>query len=113
MGEDRTSSAGSKTSAHNARVKISASSKVHAKVYVFKFSRFLFRGSYFRVLVVGRENRENLDLTKISRYTAHKALILYKYHHSTKLHQKISRVCCRLYCYECAAQVIMPTATNE
>ena len=29
----------------------------------------LFRGSYFRVLVVGRENRENLDLAKIFRYT--------------------------------------------
>ena len=28
--------------------------------------------------------------------------IYYKYHHSTKLYQKISRVCCRLYCYECA-----------
>ena len=32
---------------------------------MFKFSR-LFRGSYFRVLVVGREN---FDLAKISRYT--------------------------------------------
>ena len=39
--------------------------------------------------------------------------ILYKYHHSTKLYQKISRVCCRLYCYECAARVTMSTATNE
>ena len=37
--------------------------------------------------------------------------ILYKYHHSRKLYWKISRVCCRLYCYECAAA--MPTATNE
>ena len=26
---------------------------------------------------------------------------------------KISWVCCCLYCYKCAAQVIMPTATNE
>ena len=34
----------------------------------------LFRGSYFRVLVVGRENRENLDLAKISRYTVCKNL---------------------------------------
>ena len=34
---------------------------------MFKFLRF-FRGSYFRILVVGRENHENLDLTKISRY---------------------------------------------
>ena len=41
-------------------------------------------------------------------------LLLYNYnHHSTKLYQKISRVCCRLYCYECAARVTMPTATNE
>ena len=32
----------------------------------------LFRGSYFRVLVVGHENRENLDLVKISRYTVPK-----------------------------------------
>ena len=48
-------------------MKISTSSKVH----VFKFSRFIFRGSYFRVLVVGRENRENLDLAKISRYTVY------------------------------------------
>ena len=39
--------------------------------------------------------------------------ILCKYHHSTKLYQKISRVCCSLYFYECAARVIMPTATNE
>ena len=36
-----------------------------------------------------------------------------KYHHSTKLYRKISQVCCHLYCYECAAQVTMPTATNE
>ena len=34
--------------------------------------------------------------------------ILYNYHHSTKLYRKISRVCCRLYCYECAARVTMP-----
>ena len=40
--------------------------------------------------------------------------ILCKYHHSRKLYQKISRVCCHLYCYECAARsVIMPMATNE
>ena len=55
-------------SAQNARVKISTSPNVHAKVHVFKFSQ-LFRGSYFRVLVMGRENRENLNLTKIPRYT--------------------------------------------
>ena len=30
-----------------------------------------------------------------------------------KLYQKISRVCCRLYCYECTAWVTMSTATNE
>ena len=40
-------------------------------------------------------------------------VILYNYHHNTKLYWKISRVCCRLYCYECAARVTMPTATNE
>ena len=37
-------------------------------------------------------------------------IVIYKYHHSTKLYRKISRVCCRLYCYECAARVTMPTA---
>ena len=73
MGEGRTSSAGlkkhysaivrlSETTAQNAHVKLSTSSKV-------KFSQFVFRGLYFRVLVVGRKNRENLDLTKISRIT--------------------------------------------
>ena len=35
------------------------------------------------------------------------------YHHSTKLYRKISRVCCRLYCYGCAARVTMPTATRN
>ena len=25
-------------------------------------------------------------------------VLLYKYHHSTKLYRKVSRVCCRLYC---------------
>ena len=39
--------------------------------------------------------------------------LIYNYHHSTKLYRKISRVCCRLYCYECAARVTVPTATNE
>ena len=38
---------------------------------------------------------------------------IYKYHHSTKLYRKISWVCCRLYCCECAARVTMPMATNE
>ena len=33
------------------------------------FLRFLFCDSYFRVLVLGFENLENLDLTKISCYT--------------------------------------------
>ena len=33
------------------------------------FRGFVFRGSYFHVLVVGRENHKNLDLTEISRYT--------------------------------------------
>ena len=49
----------------------------------------------------------------IMHYNTYTLVLLYKYHHSTKLYQKISRVCCRLYCYECAAQVTMPTATNE
>ena len=48
----------SETSAQNARGK-----------NFQKFTCSNFRGSYFRVLVVGRENRENLDLAKISRYT--------------------------------------------
>ena len=43
-------------------MKISTRSKVH----IFEF---LFCGSYFRVLVVVRDNHENLDLAKISRYT--------------------------------------------
>ena len=34
-----------------------------------KFTCSNFRGSYFRVLVVGRAICENLDLAKISRYT--------------------------------------------
>ena len=40
-------------------------------------------------------------------------IILYNYHHSMELYRKISRVYCRLYCYECAAWVAMPMATNE
>jgi len=38
---------------------------------------------------------------------------IYNYDHSTKLYRKISRVCCRLYCYECAARVTLPTATGD
>ena len=37
-------------------------------VCVQNFSCLNFRGFYFCVLVVGRENRENSDLAKISRY---------------------------------------------
>ena len=37
------------------------------KIFTTKFLNF--RSFYFRVSVVGRENRENLDLVKISRYT--------------------------------------------
>ena len=37
------------------------------KIFTTKFLNF--RGFYFRVSVVGRENRENLDLVKISHYT--------------------------------------------
>ena len=40
-------------------------------------------------------------------------ICMFNYHHRMKLYQKISRVCCRLYCYECATQVIMPTAINQ
>ena len=53
----------SETSAQNAR------GKNFQKFTRSNFRGFIFRGSYFRVLVVGRENRENLDLAKISRYT--------------------------------------------
>ena len=59
----------SETSAQKAHVRVFMSPKVHAKVYVFKLPWFFFRGSYFWVLVVGHENRENLDFAKISRYT--------------------------------------------
>ena len=53
----------SETSAQNVR------GKNFQKFMCSNFHGFVFRGSYFRVLVVGRENRENLDLAKISRYT--------------------------------------------
>ena len=36
--------------------------------------------------------------------------MLHNYHHSTKLHRKISWVCC---CHECAAWVTMPIATRK
>ena len=74
MGNSRTSSAGlkqrysaivrpSETSAQNAQ------GKNFQKFTCSNFRGFVFCGSYFRVLFVGRENRENLDLAKISRYT--------------------------------------------
>ena len=59
-------SSSSKIGAQNARV------KKFSRVQNFSClnSRGLnFRGFYFRVLVVGCENRENLDLVKISHYT--------------------------------------------
>ena len=68
-------------SAQNACTKISLSPNVHTKVHVFKFSR-LFHGSYFHVLVVGCENRENLDLAKIFHYTV---LVEYAYFNSAQL----------------------------
>ena len=44
--------------------------KTHVwKIFTTKFQLFKFRGLYFRVSVVGHENRENLELAKISRYT--------------------------------------------
>ena len=42
------------------------------KIFTTKFLNFRglnFHGFYFRVSVVGRKNRENLDLAKIFRYT--------------------------------------------
>ena len=53
----------SETSAQNAR------GKNFQKFTCSSFRGFVFHGSYFRVLVVGCKNRENLDLAKISRYT--------------------------------------------
>ena len=70
-------------SAQNLRVKVSTSSNGHSKVHVFKFSQ-LFRGSYFHVLVVGHENRENLDLAKISHYTVSQKSWTQNYHAFTK-----------------------------
>ena len=60
------------------------------------------------VLLHGLQKNDNDIHACINGY-----VILYNYHHSTKLYRKISRVCCFLYCYECAARVTMPTATNE
>ena len=36
----------------------------------------------------------------LSNSDSNKLMILYRYHHSTKLYRKISLVCCRLYCYD-------------
>ena len=44
---------------------------------VFKFPWLTFRGFYFRVLVVSRENHENLALSKISCYTVYKHVTCY------------------------------------
>ena len=46
------------TSAQNAQ------GKNFQKFTCLNFRGFVFRDSYFRVLVVGRENRKNLDLAK-------------------------------------------------
>ena len=59
------------TSTQNTSVK---KKKMCSKKFTQKFAKFLlflFCGSYFCVLVVGRENRENLDLMKISLYTVY------------------------------------------
>ena len=40
-------------------------------------------------------------LSTLLRLITH--VVIYNYHHSTKLYWKISRVCCRLYCYECVS----------
>ena len=42
-----------------------------------------------------------LRLSTLLKLITH--VIIYNYHHSTKLYRKISRVCCRLYCYECVS----------
>ena len=53
----------SETSAQNTR------GKNFQKFTCSNFRGFVFRDSYFRILVVGRENRKNLDFAKISHYT--------------------------------------------
>ena len=53
----------SETSAQNAR------NKNFQKFMCSNFRGFVFRGSNFHVLVVGRKYRENVDLAKIYCYT--------------------------------------------
>ena len=55
----------SETSAQNTQIFFG---KNFQKFVCSNFRSFVFRGSYFRVLIVGRKNRKNLDLAKISRY---------------------------------------------
>ena len=58
----------SETGAQNAR------GKNFQKFTCSNFCGFVFRGSYFRVLVMGHENCENLDLVKIFCYTVLKLI---------------------------------------
>ena len=81
----------SKTSAQNAR------GKNFQKFTCSNFCGFIFRGFYFRILVVGCENRENSDLTKISRYTVSVSCInnccILKHSHATILFSSQIDVC--------------------
>ena len=52
-----------------------------------KFQLFKFSRCYFRVSVVGRENRKNLDLAKISRYTVYVFIM-------TKVRPKLTTFLC-------------------
>ena len=52
------------------------------KVTCSNFNGFIFCGSYFRVLVVGCENCESLDLAKISCYTVFQIVFLICAHFS-------------------------------
>ena len=70
----------SETSAQNAQ------GKNFQKFTCSNFHGFVFHSSYFRVLVVGHENCENLDLTKISRYTV---ILAYIYYHTVSIVTKL------------------------
>ena len=63
--------------------------------------------------IIPRKTWESVSVWKLSVKSIRIRQILYKYHHSTKLYRKISRVCCCLYCYKCAARVTMLTATSD
>ena len=52
------------------------------------------------------------SLWVIMRSLRYHQVILYEYHHSTKLYWKISWVCCCLYCYKRVARVTMLTTKS-